>query len=322
MSAAEVFDMDAIIDTAEKIEWLGSGYGGADQDGVFLGVAEGPVWVASGQYLVFTDNGHGVRYRYDESDGVTVLETNTFNANGQALDHEGRLVWCEHTGRRVRRREHDGSITIVADSYRGLKLNRPCDLAIDSTGAIWFSDPFTFGVDSETDLAGIYRVAPDLSRINLVVRDAVLPNGLTLSPDEHALYIADTARMHVRAFDIDYWGAEGGRPNPVTDRVVISMSGDEPGAPDGIKFDAAGRLWCTGPGGIWVIDPETGTHLGTVKVPDQSVTNFCFGGPDLTTLYFTTYTDMGRVQLRTAGLSIPRPAESTAAAAPSYLLHG
>jgi gluconolactonase len=321
MTSANSFDasMNDIIDPAAEIEWLGSGYGGADDDGVFLGVAEGPVWDTAGGFLVFTDNGRGFRYRYDDAGGVTVLDTDTFNANGQTLDNERRLVWCEHAGRRVRRREHDGTITTLVDAYRGLRLNRPNDVVVDSKGAIWFTDPFTFGVETDLDIAGVYRVSPDLAHINLVLRHFVFPNGLIFSEDEQTLYVNDTARMQVHAFDMDYWCAEGGRPNLATERVVISMSGDEPGAPDGMKLDASGRLWCTGPGGIWVIDPSTGMCLGIVRVPDQSVTNFTFGGPELTTLYFTTYTEMGRIPLRTAGLSVPRlPATAATAPSPSH----
>ena len=298
--------MDEVVGPATEIEWLGSGYGGTDEDGVFLGVAEGPVWVTDGEYLIFTDNGRGVRYRFDDAGGVVVLDRETLNANGQTLDNERRLVWCEHIGRRVRRREHDDTITVLADAYRGSRLNRPNDVVVDSKGAIWFTDPFTFGVETELDLAGVYRVSPDLARINLVLRDFAMPNGLIFSEDEQTLYVNDTARMHVRAFDMDYWGAQGGRPNLATDRIVISMSGDEPGAPDGMKLDASGRLWCTGPGGVWVIDPEAGACLGVVRVPGESVTNFTFGGPDLKTLYFTTYTKLGRIPLRAAGLSVPR----------------
>ncbi|AGB22181.1 gluconolactonase [Mycobacterium sp. JS623] len=306
--------MNEIIDPAAEIEWLGSGYGGTNDEGVFLGVAEGPVWDTDGGFLVFTDNGRGVRYRYDDVSGVTVLDTDTFNANGQTLDNEGRLVWCEHTGRRVRRREADGSITTVADAYRGSRLNRPNDVIVDSKGAIWFTDPFTFGVDTELDIAGVYRVSPDLARINLVLRDFAFPNGLIFSQDEQTLYVNDTGRMQIRAYDMDYWGADGGRPDIATERVVITMFGDEPGAPDGMKLDAAGRLWCTGPGGIWVIEPQTGTCLGIVPVRGHSVTNFTFGGPDLTTLYFTTYTDFGRIPLRVPGLSVPRRTTESAVA--------
>ncbi|MTD52549.1 SMP-30/gluconolactonase/LRE family protein [Amycolatopsis pithecellobii] len=299
-------DMSELVDPDEKIEWLGSGYGGHDDNGTFLGVAEGPVWIPESNHLVFTDNGRGVRYRWSESEGVVVLDTDTNQANGQTRDPQGRLIWCEHAGRRVCRRESDGSTTVVAGSYRGLRLNRPNDVVTDADGGIWFTDPFTFGVQSEVDLAGVYRVAPDLSSINLVLRDFAMPNGLVFSLDETVLFVNDTARMHIRAFEIDRWAAAGGRPDLATDRVVVTMRGDAPGAPDGMKVDAAGRLWCTGPGGIWVIDPESGSHLGTVLVPGHSVTNFTFGGADLKTLFFTTYTDFGRVRLRVPGVTVPR----------------
>lgn len=297
--------MSEFASTEAEIEWLGSGYGGHDENGTFLGVAEGPVWYHQENYLIFSDNGQGRRYRWSEAAGMETIHFNTNNANGLTRDPTGRLICCEHTSRRVTRVEPDGSITVVADNYRGLRLNRPNDVVTDAEGAIYFTDPMTFGVETELDFAGVYRVSPDLGTINLLVRDFAMPNGLVFSLDESVMYINDTARMHVRAFDIDRWAASTPRLNLATDRVLIHMSGSEAGAPDGMKVDARGWLWCTGPGGVWVIDAHSGEHIGTIFIPGD-VTNFTFGGPDLDMLYFTTYTKMGRLQITAKGPKVPR----------------
>ena len=292
---------DKLLVAGAEVEWLGSGFGAFVADGAMLGVAEGPTWLAEDDALVFADSGNGVRYRYTDDGGVTVDRSGTNNANGMTRDRQGRLLSCEHASRRVTREEPDGSITVIADHYRGLALNRPNDVVVRSDGSIWFTDPLTFAVDTELDFAGVYRVAPDLSRINLVARDFSMPNGLAFAPDEQILYINDTNRMHIRAFDVDSWSVAGARLDLDTARVLCTMPTDRPGHPDGMKLDADGRIWCTGPGGIWVIEPD-GAHLTTLELPRIPVTNFCFGGPDLRTIYFTTFTEVGRVPVGVAGL--------------------
>lgn len=291
---------------AAEVEWLGSGYGAFTEGGAMLGVAEGPTWLPDAGALLFADSGNGIRYRYTAADGITVDRVGTHDANGMARDRQGRLVSCEHAARRVTREEPDGSVTVVADRYRGLALNRPNDVVVRSDGSIWFTDPLTFGVDTELDFAGVYRVSPDLSRINLVARDFSMPNGLAFSPDEQTLYINDTNRMHIRAFEVDSWSVAGARLDLDSDRVVCVMPTERPGHPDGMKLDADGNIWCTGPGGIWVVAPDGG-HLATLEVPRAPVTNFCFGGPDLRTIYFTTFSELGRIRVGVPGLDPDRP---------------
>ena len=189
-------------------------------------------------------------------------------------------------------------------SYRGQRLNRPNDVVVRSDGSIYFTDP-KLGT-SELDYAGVYRVAPDLGSINLLARDFVLPNGLLLSPDEKTLYINDTLKMHIRAFEIDSsWNP--GLVRLETDRVFCTMSGNLPGHPDGMKVDLEGNVYCTGPGGIWIMN-SSGKHLGTILVGTQyaDTTNLCFGGEDWTSLFFTTRSAVGRVQLKTPGVPVPR----------------
>jgi gluconolactonase len=233
----------------EEFEWLGSGYGGTGKNGWRLGVAEGPVWFCELNCLFFSDNANSKRYKWTEEEGITLHRDGTNNANGLTRDMSGRLIACEHDSRRVTREELDGSITVVADGYRGDPLNRPNDVMVKSDGSIYFTDPISFGVDSVLDIAGVYRVAPDLGRINLLVRDFALPNGLCLSPDEKILYVNDTYREHIRAFNFEAtWNTW--RLNLGSDRVFCDMRGDRrPGDPDGMKVDIEGNVWCTGPGG-------------------------------------------------------------------------
>ncbi|MEU7811984.1 SMP-30/gluconolactonase/LRE family protein [Pseudonocardia sp. NPDC049154] len=297
-----------LLETGAEVEWLGSGYGAFTDAGAMLGVAEGPVWLAAEQALSFNDSGNDTRYSWTEAGGITVARTGTNDANGSTRDRQGRLVSCEHATRRVTREEPDGSVTVIADHYRGLRLNRPNDVVVRSDGSIWFTDPLTFQVDTDLDFAGVYRVSPDLSRINLVARDFNMPNGLAFSPDEQTLYINDTNRMHIRAFTVDSWSVAGARLDQDSDRVLISMSPNRPGHPDGMKLDAVGNVWCTGPGGIWVVAPD-GRHLATLELPRVPVTNFCFGGPDLRTIFFTTFTELGRIRVGVPGLDPDRKIE-------------
>jgi gluconolactonase len=160
-------------------------------------------------------------------------------------------------------------------------------------------------VETELDLAGVYRVSPDLGTINLLVRDFALPNGLAFSPDEKVLYINDSFRRHIRAFDLDsFWGT--GLLNLASDRVFCQMGGTRPGAPDGMKVDVEGNVYCTGPGGIWIIDPS-GQHLGTILLGgNRHATNLCFGGDDWTSLFITTFAELGRMHVKIPGVPVPR----------------
>jgi gluconolactonase len=299
--------MRRIVGPQKDHEQLGSGYGGLH------GPAEGPVWFHEGGYLLFSDIHASRRMRWDERHGVTVDAEGTANANGMTRDLQGRLVICHHFSRRVDRIEPDGSVTVIADNYRGLKLNRPNDVVVKSDGSIYFTDPpprppLTPPEHTpELDIAGVYRVTADLAQTNMVVRDFVNPNGLCFSPDESVLYVNDSNRFrkHIRAFDLDV----NGMLDLGSDRLFCDLKGDDrPGSPDGMKVDVEGNLYCTGPGGIWVID-SSGEHIGTiVTLPDRPV-NMAWGGEDWTTLFFTTPTTINRIRLNVPGIPVPhRPA--------------
>lgn len=291
--------LERIVSLDQEAEELGTGYGG-EMGPAWLGPAEGPVWWRDGGYLLFSDIHADRRMKWAPGEGVSTFQESTNRANGLTRDRQGRLVACEHDSRRVTRLEPDGSITVVANRYHDRRLNRPNDVVVSSDGSTYFTDPATFDVDSELDFPGVYRVSPDLGTINLLVRDFVLPNGLTFSPDESVLYIDDSHRGHIRAFDV--------QPNGLlalaTDRVFCDMKGDSPGSPDGMKVDVEGNVYCTGPGGIWILD-SSGQHLGTV-LTEEPTSNIAWGGADWKTLYFTTMTTLGRIQLKIPGVPVPR----------------
>ena len=285
------------------VEQLAEGFGGP------TGPAEGPVWIAEGGYLLFSDIHNSRRMRYTPGQGITVDRENTAGGNGISRDPQGRLVVCHHLSRCVDREEPDGSVTLVADRYHGLRLNRPNDLAIKSDGAIYFSDPpprlplTPPDHHSELDVAGVYRVSPDLQRVNRVIVDLANPNGLCFSPDEKTLYVVDSNRHRksVKAYEVE----ANGMLDLGSERTVADMRADtRKGGPDGIKCDLEGNVYVTAPGGIWVISPND-EHIGTI-LSDSWTINMAWGDDDLRTLYFVGFNTLNRVRLGIPGVPVPR----------------
>jgi len=290
-------ELEQIVSTSEPIEYLADGYGGAQ------GPAEGPLWWKEGGYLLFSDIHNNRRMKYQPGAGVSLFQEPTNRANGLTRDLQGRLIACEHDSRRVTRQELDGSITVVANSFQGRRLNRPNDVVVKSDGCIYFTDPWTSPAAPEQwDLtfAGVYRVTPDLGTLSLLIDDFVLPNGLAFSPDESVLYINDTRRGHIRAFDM----LPNGMLAKHTDRVFADLRGPEPGVPDGMKVDVHGNVYCGGSGGIWVMD-KTGKKLGRIMHGAPATTNLAFGGDDWKTIYFTSRNHLGSVKVKIAGVTLP-----------------
>ena len=272
-------------------------YGGAN------GPAEGPLWWSDGGYLLFSDIHNNRRIKYTPGQGASVDQEPTNRANGLTRDQQGRLIACEHDSRRVTRTEPDGSITVVAASFQGRPLNRPNDVVVKSDGCIYFTDPWTHPhVPEQWDLpySGVFRVTPDLGSITLLVDDFVIPNGLMFSPDESVLYINDSRRAHIRAFDVN---PNGGLARQ-SDRVIADLTGSEPGVPDGMKVDVEGNIYCGGSGGLWVLDPS-GKKLGVVVHGAHATTNLSFGGDDWKTLYFTSWNHLGSIGVNIAGVPAP-----------------
>ena len=287
-------ELQRIVSPGQDVEELGSGYGGE-------AVTEGPLWWREEGYLLFSDIGNSQRLKWAPGEGVTVFHEPTNNANGLTRDVQGRLIACEHGSRRVTRLELDGSITVVAYNYQGRRLNRPNDVVVKSDGSIYFTDPGAPAPELDLDFAGVYRVSPDLGNITLLVRDFVVPNGLTFSPDESILYINDSRRRHIRAFDVQ----PNGMLALATDRVFCTLKGELTGVPDGMKVDTEANVYCTGPGGIWIMDPS-GKHLGTILIPGgKQTTNLAWGGDNWSTLYYTTTVALGRIELKVPGIPVP-----------------
>ncbi len=295
-------ELDRIISTSEMIRELATGYGGD------IGPAEGPVWWSEGRYLLFNDIHTARRMKYTPGQTATVAMERTNEANGMTRDLQGRLVSAEHLTRRVTRYEPDGSLTVIAKSFQGKRLLRPNDVIVKSDGSVYFTDPGGNAAPEEWDVtvSGVYRVSADLGSMSLIIDDMVRPNGLAFSPDESILYVADSRRRHVRAYEM--------QPNGTiardTSRVFVDLNGAEPGVPDGIKVDTAGNMYSGGSGGLYIIDAK-GKKLGRIVHGQQATTNVAFGGDDWKTLFFTTRSTLFSVNVKIAGVPVPVKKRST-----------
>ena len=290
-------ELSKIISTDEPILHLADGFGG-DQ-----GPAEGPLWWKEGGYLLFSDIHNNRRMKYTPGQTAAVFQEPTNRANGLTRDLQGRLVACEHDSRRVTRQESDGSITVIANSFQGRRLNRPNDVVVKSDGSIYFTDPWTSPLPAEQwDLtfSGVYRVSPDLGILTLLIGDFIVPNGLMFSPDESILYINDSRRGHIRSFEV----MPNGTLAKQSDRVLADLTGSEPGVPDGMKVDIEGNIYCGGSGGLYIMDP-TGKKLGMINHGATATTNLAFGGDDWKTLYFTSRNHLGSVKVNIPGNPVP-----------------
>jgi gluconolactonase len=255
---------------------------------------EGPVWHPDG-YLIFSDITASRMYKWSPGGVATVWREPSGNSNGLTLDRERRLIACEHGNRRVSRTEADGTVVTLADSYGGKRLNSPNDVVVRSDGTIYFTDP-PYGItpdQREQPCNGLYRITAD-GALELLVDDFDRPNGLAFSADESLLYVGDSPRRHVRAFDVR---PDGGLANS---RILADMDHPQPGSPDGMKIDAAGHLYVTGATGVWVFETD-GTCLGVIVTPERPA-NCAWGDDDRQTLYITARTSLYRVRTKVPGL--------------------
>ena len=260
-----------------------------------LRFTEGPVW--KGDRLLFSDIPADTIYAYSPGRSKPeVFRLPSGQSNGLTLDHDGRLIACEHKNRRVSRTEKDGMVVTLAYAYEGKRLNSTNDVVVKSDGTIYFTYP-PYGINKtqeELGFYGVYRIGRDGS-LTLLVRDFVRPNGLAFSPDEKRLYVNDSQEGHIRVFDVQ---ADG---TLTKGHVFAEMK--EPaqrGVPDGMKVDTAGNVYCTGPGGVWVFTPD-GALRGKIAMPEVSA-NVGFGGRDYKTLFITASTGLYRIRLKNAGI--------------------
>jgi gluconolactonase len=260
---------------------------------------EGPIWMAEDRCLLFSDIPASKIYKLSADRRVSIFRDPSDNANGLTRDRQGRLLACEHGSRRVTRTELDGKIAVLSDRFDARKLNSPNDIIVKSDGAIYFTDP-TYGIRSEQQeqpFQGVYRLSPD-GDLTVIVTDFIAPNGLAFSPDERTLYIDDSERCHIRAFDVR---ADDGMLE--RDRIFYDLTTPGvAGVPDGMKVDRLGRLYVTGPGGVWVFEPD-GTHLGTIALPEQPA-NCAWGDADWQSLYITAQTSVYKIRVNTPGISL------------------
>ena len=265
--------------------------------------SEGPIWHPTEKHLTFSDIIGDTIYRWSEADGLTTFRRPSHMANGNSYDKQGRMVTCEHASSRVTRTGFEGQAEVLASHFEGRELNSPNDIVVKSDGAIYFTDP-PFGRvepwgparEQELDVAGVYRLEPADKSLTLLVDDFQGPNGLCFSVDESLLFVNDSYRNHIRAFEVQ---ADGTLANG---RIWAEMSGEGEGVADGMKVDQAGHLFCCGPGGIYVFD-DAGTCLGLIRTPEGAA-NFTWGGDDMCSLYITASTSLYRLRVAVPGIPL------------------
>lgn len=303
--------LDQLVSPDARFEMLKADY---------FGISEGPVWIQRGAtgYLLFSDIGANVIYRWTpdgmlsvflEKSGYTGdmttvgfqgfvagngrLNIANFGSNGIVTDPQGRLIFTAQGDRAIVRIESDGKRTVLADRYEGKRLNRPNDLVLKSDGAVYFTDPRAANNPvMELPTPAVFLIKD--GAVKMLLDDYRTPNGIAFSPDERYLYVNDTQRKLIMRYDVqpDDTIANG--------RVFIDMNDDKtPGNPDGMKVDARGNVYCTGPGGVWIMSPE-GKHLGTILLP-ETATNMTFGDADGKTLYITDRRSLVRIRLKATG---------------------
>jgi len=257
---------------------------------------EGPVWHPDG-YLLFSDIPADTIYRLVPGEMPEVWRRPSGHSNGLTFDRQGRLIACEHGNRRVSRTEADGQVVALAAHYRGKRLNSPNDVVVRSDGSIYFTDP-PYGIrpeEQELPYNGLYRITPDGS-LTLLDADWGRPNGLAFSPNEKTLYVDDSPRRIIRAYDV---AEDGSLHRP---RLFADMASKMEGSPDGMKVDVEGNLYCTGPGALWVYRPD-GTLVGQIIGPEKPA-NVAFGDADRRTLYITARTSVYALRTRIPGMPV------------------
>ena len=305
--------LDAIVSPDAQLEKIAQGFG-------FL---EGPVWVRKGGYLLFNDVPANLIEKWTPDGKLSVFLIKTgytgsdptygreiesggrkkikvIGSSALTLDKQGRLVFCAQGDRDIVRIEKDGRRTVLADRFDGKRLNSPNDLVYKSDGSLYFTDPPAALPKGDDDPAkelpfdGVFLLKN--GKVKLLDKTFQRPNGLAFAPDEKQFYVNDSLRKTIMRFDVQPDDTIG------NGHVFIDMTADTAsGAPDGMKVDRKGNVYCTGPGGVWIISPE-GKHLGTIKTPDR-VTNLTFGDADGKTLYITGRTgELYRIQLKIEGI--------------------
>ncbi len=294
--------LDQLIAPGTQAEIIGEGYTWS----------EGPVWIESEKMLLFSDVPNNIIYKWTEEKGVetfltpsgytgTIPRGGEPGSNGLTLNNEGQLVMCQHGDRRVALltasfKEPKPEFKTLADNYQGKKLNSPNDVVFDKQGNLFFTDP-PYGLlknvnDSSKEISfqGVYKVKPD-GKVILLVDSLTRPNGIALSPDQQTLYVANSDKPVAKWYSFHIAG------DSLTNAKIFystKYAEDETGAPDGLRVDENGNLFATGPGGIWIFNPE-GKVLGRIRLP-QATANCTFSG-DGKTLYLTSHMYLLRMKI-------------------------
>lgn len=254
---------------------------------------EGPLWHPDG-YLLFSDIPANTIYKWTPGQQAEVFVKPSDNSNGLALDGNGHIVMVQHTGKLSMLNDNQEMETVV-DSYNGKRLNSPNDLAIHSNGTIFFTDP-PFGVseeDRELDFSGVYMLTPD-GTLNPFYKEFSHPNGVALSPDEKKLYVNNSSTGEIVVFEINSSG------KPVNPRHFASVGErNDQGAADGMKVDAEGRVYSTGPGGVYIFDTQ-GNQVQMLETENR-ISNLAWGGEDNTSLFMTAPSVVYRLEMATTG---------------------
>ena len=271
--------------------------------------SEGPVYFSEGDYILWSDIPNNRMLKWSQAEGMSVYREPSNFTNGHTRDREGRLISCEHGGRRISRTEPDGNVVCVVDNYQGKKLNSPNDVVVKSDGTIWFTDP-PYGImsneegyqaESEIGANYVYRFDPQNEELSVVADDFDKPNGLAFSPDENLLYISDTGASHdpqgahhIRVFDVvDGRSLANGRVFAVVD----------PGLADGFRLDLHGNLYTSSEDSIQVYT-AAGERIGKILVPEK-IANCTFGGPEKNRLFIVASSSLYSITLNTRGVQQP-----------------
>lgn len=277
-----------------------------------FGFTEGPVWAEDG-FIYFVDIQNSRQLRWSRKTGTEIVRTNTGEGNGTTFDTIGRMVMCEGGNRQVTVRTDPHNWSPLVDNYQGKSLNRPNDVICNSNGTIYFTDPAGRLPENEKILpfSGVFMFSPS-NTLSIATDECEYPNGLAFSPDEKLLYVSISRlnekcieekqqgliceHQFIRVFDVNTDGTLG------NNRIFANMSSSDDGVPDGMKVDKKGRVFCTGPGGCWVFNPD-GTRIGIIKLPEVPA-NLAFGGPSWTSLYFTARTSIYLMETYEPGIAV------------------
>lgn len=302
MTAPAAAGLTDLVGRRPEVELLGAGFR----------FVEGPVWHPLRRELLFNDIPGDARWRWTAADGPALATEPTRRANGMTYDADLNLLVCEHSTSSLVSFDSRGRRTVLVSRFEGAELNSPNDVVVAPDGSALFTDPIygrsqEFGIQRPLpmDIRGLYRLTPE-RRLELLVDDFDQPNGLCISPDGARLYVNDSPRAHIRVFELGEDGLGSGAI--FAERIGTGVFGE--GIVDGMKCDALGNVWVTGPGGIWVIDAD-GRPLGVVPVPEE-VGNLHWGGADWSWMFVCASTKLYRFRTRVSGSLEPFMKAATA----------